>query len=153
MGDKPALVILWVGKIYRIWEGARTATGFIYKYLSSWRILVQMNQHLHVNKTNFHMKAFAPGLALKQRWKATRKSPIVSHFNSMSCVWACLHFTAGLMYLHLGFLLPDSPLGQSLDCRWTLHVTKMRSVLNLLHPKFRNFLRPRAEIQGLFQDC
>ena len=25
--------------------------------------------HLHVNKTNFHMKGFAPGLALKQRKK------------------------------------------------------------------------------------
>ena len=36
-----------------------------------------MNQNLHVNKTNFHMKSFALGLALKQRRKATRKSPIV----------------------------------------------------------------------------
>ena len=35
-----------------------------------------MNQNLHVNKTNFHMKGFTPGLALKQRGKATRKSPI-----------------------------------------------------------------------------
>ena len=34
-------------------------------------------QHLHVNKTNFHMKGFALGLALKQRRNATRKSPIV----------------------------------------------------------------------------
>ena len=34
--------------------------------------------HLHVNKTNFHMKGFALGLALKQRRKATRKSPIGS---------------------------------------------------------------------------
>ena len=32
--------------------------------------------HLHVNKTNFHRKGFALGLALKQRRKATRKSPI-----------------------------------------------------------------------------
>ena len=32
--------------------------------------------HLHVNKTNFYMKGFALGLALKQRRKATRKSPI-----------------------------------------------------------------------------
>ena len=31
--------------------------------------------HLHVNKTNFHVKGFALGLALKQRRKATRKSP------------------------------------------------------------------------------
>ena len=33
--------------------------------------------NLHVNKTNFHMKGFALGLALKQRRKATRKSPVV----------------------------------------------------------------------------
>ena len=32
--------------------------------------------HLHGNKTNFHMKGFTLGLALKQRRKATRKSPI-----------------------------------------------------------------------------
>ena len=32
--------------------------------------------HLHVNKTNFHVKGFALGLALKQRRKATGKSPI-----------------------------------------------------------------------------
>ena len=35
-----------------------------------------MNQNLHVNKTNFHMKGFALGLALKQRRSATWKSPI-----------------------------------------------------------------------------
>ena len=35
-----------------------------------------MNQNLHVNKTDFHMKGFALGLALKQRRNATRKSPI-----------------------------------------------------------------------------
>ena len=32
-----------------------------------------MNHNLCVNKTNFHMKDFALGLALKQRRKATRK--------------------------------------------------------------------------------
>ena len=37
-----------------------------------------MNQNSHVNKTNFHMKGFALGLALKQRRNATRKSPIAS---------------------------------------------------------------------------
>ena len=37
-----------------------------------------MNQNLYVNKTDFHMKGFALGLALKQRRKATRKSPIGS---------------------------------------------------------------------------
>ena len=42
-----------------------------------------MNQNLRVNKTNFHMKGFALGLALKQRRKATRKSPI--QWLSVSC--------------------------------------------------------------------
>ena len=37
-----------------------------------------MNQNLRVNKTNFHMKGLALGLALKQRRKATRKSPFQS---------------------------------------------------------------------------
>ena len=40
-------------------------------------IPMQILVHLHVNKTNFHMKGFALGLALKQRRKATWKSPIV----------------------------------------------------------------------------
>ena len=40
-------------------------------------IHTQILVHLHVNKTNFHMKGFTLGLALKQRRKATRKSPIV----------------------------------------------------------------------------
>ena len=39
-------------------------------------IHMQILVHLHVNKTNFHMKGFALGLALKQRRKATRKSPV-----------------------------------------------------------------------------
>ena len=38
-------------------------------------IHAQILVHLHVNKTNFHMKGFALGLALKQRRKTTRKSP------------------------------------------------------------------------------
>ena len=40
--------------------------------------IIQMQSfvHLHVNKTNFHMKTFTLGLTLKQRRKATRKSPI-----------------------------------------------------------------------------
>ena len=38
----------------------------------------QILVHLHVNKTNFRMKGFSLGLALKQRRKATRKSPISS---------------------------------------------------------------------------
>ena len=39
-------------------------------------IHTQMNQNVRVNKTNFHTKAFALALALKQRRNATRKSPI-----------------------------------------------------------------------------
>ena len=41
-------------------------------------IQMQILVHLHVNKTNFHMKGFALGLALKLRRKATQKSPIAS---------------------------------------------------------------------------
>ena len=40
-------------------------------------IHTQILVHLHVNKTDFHIKDFALRLALKQRRKATRKSPIV----------------------------------------------------------------------------
>ena len=39
-------------------------------------IHTQILVHLHVNKTNFHVKGFALGLALKQRRNATRRSPI-----------------------------------------------------------------------------
>ena len=35
-----------------------------------------MNQTLRVNKTDFHVKGFELGLALKQRRKTTQKSPI-----------------------------------------------------------------------------
>ena len=40
-------------------------------------IHTQISVHLHVNKTNFLMKDFTPGLALRRRWKATRKLPII----------------------------------------------------------------------------
>ena len=46
-----------------------------------------MNQNLRVNKTNFHMKGFALGLALKQRRKATRKSPIEGAMSSFPGPW------------------------------------------------------------------
>ena len=42
-------------------------------------IHTQISVHLHVNQTNFHMKGFALGLALKQRRKATWKLPIQIH--------------------------------------------------------------------------
>ena len=52
-------------------------------------IYMQMNQNLRVNKTNFHLKGFALGLALKQRRKRTRKSPIQCHYFSVVGVkWA-----------------------------------------------------------------
>ena len=38
-----------------------------------------------MNKTNFHTKGFALGLALKQRQKATGKSPICLIFRTTSC--------------------------------------------------------------------
>ena len=37
--------------------------------------------HLHGNKTDFHMKGFTQGPALKQRQKATQKSPITCMFD------------------------------------------------------------------------
>ena len=43
-------------------------------------IHMKMNHNLRVNKTNFYMKGFALGLALKQRRNATRKSPIYVSF-------------------------------------------------------------------------
>ena len=43
-------------------------------------IHMKMNHNLRVNKTNFYMKGFALGLALKQRRNATRKSPIYASF-------------------------------------------------------------------------
>ena len=39
-----------------------------------------MNQYLHVNKTNFHMKGFTPGLALKPRRNAAGKCAIQLQF-------------------------------------------------------------------------
>ena len=53
-------------------------------------IHTQILVHLHVNKTNFHMKGFTLGLALKQRRNATRKSLIVS----MVCLPLCNKVTA-----------------------------------------------------------
>ena len=46
-------------------------------------IHIQIWVHLHVNKTN--LKGFALGLALKQRRKATRRSPI-----AVSYLWNLL---------------------------------------------------------------
>ena len=48
-----------------------------------------MNQNSRVNKINFYMKGFAPGLALKQRRKPTRKSPILvnTDTNLIMIIW------------------------------------------------------------------
>ena len=54
-----------------------------------------MNQNLRVNKTNFHMKGFAQGLALKQRRKTTRKSPIAEQ--SAECFLLVFYM---LLWLH-----------------------------------------------------
>ena len=45
-------------------------------------IHTQILLHLHVNKTNFHMKGFALGLTLKQKQKATCKCVILVHCSS-----------------------------------------------------------------------
>ena len=42
-------------------------------------IHTQILVHLHVDKTNFNIKGFALGLALKQRRNATPKSPMETY--------------------------------------------------------------------------
>ena len=49
-------------------------------------IHMSMNQNVRVNKTNFHMKGFALGLALKQKRNATRKSCIADCCVSLATV-------------------------------------------------------------------
>ena len=58
---------------------------------------------------------------------------------------ACLYHTAGLTYLNINFLYPDSPLSQDL---WWHSVSDkdiipqnmtVFFVLNLLYPKFKDF--------------
>ena len=46
-----------------------------------------------MNKTDFHIKGFGLGFALKQRRKATQKSPILStkNKNKESMVWLVGH--------------------------------------------------------------
>ena len=50
--------------------------------------------HLHVNKTNFNMKSFALGLALKLRRQATRKSRQFHHYISQNISTRKLEFEA-----------------------------------------------------------
>ena len=57
-------------------------------------IYMQILVHLHVNKTNFHMKGFTLGLALKQsRQKTTCKSPT----NEITLI--CLVLTAAVVFV------------------------------------------------------
>ena len=42
---------------------------------------MKMSFHLHADKTHFHMKGFARGLALKKRPKTIRKCPILDFPN------------------------------------------------------------------------
>ena len=61
------------------WEAFHMEISFIH---------TQISVHLHVNKTNIHMKGFALGISLKQRRKATRKSTdimqLIGHENVQS---------------------------------------------------------------------
>ena len=45
---------------------------------------MKMRFHSHVNETHFHMKGWAPGLALIERFKATREWAIGS---CLACVY------------------------------------------------------------------
>ena len=55
-------------------------------------IQTQILVHLPVNKTNFQMHGFAVELALKQRRKATRKSPILYKAETWSDTLICCLF-------------------------------------------------------------
>ena len=62
--DKPQLKVRAIGDF-------RVAFGLCFKceafHMEISFIHTQILVHLHVNKTNFHMKGFTLGLALKQR--------------------------------------------------------------------------------------
>ena len=89
-------------------------------------IHMQILVHLHVNKTNFYMKGFALGLALRQRRNATRKLPIVAcniasrsefYFCNISCnnctVFASFDIAHNVQYN--GMLVP---VRTSVDLHW-----------------------------------
>ena len=59
-----------------------------------------MNQNLHVNKTNFHIKGFALGLTLRQRRKTAQKSLIITVF---------VLVVSQLVFVHM-FVLMSQPL-------------------------------------------
>ena len=66
-------------------------------------IHTQILVHLRVNKTNFHIKDYALGLALKQRRKATRKSPIHFIFVNSRYIQR-FHFVSALEFFVIFFL-------------------------------------------------
>ena len=87
--------------------------------------------HLHVNKTNFHMKGFTLGLALKQRRKATRKSPIVSPLLGFVVaapffiIYQCrftLITTAWIFFLTEPRVFVSFPQGMCSEVQWLLWV-------------------------------
>ena len=85
-------------------------------------IHTQILVHLHVNKTDFHMKGFALGLALKQRRKTTRKSPIARFCDVSWGLW----------------------LGWGLGTNWAFSFTHTSSALTnrTLFIKLTNFVYP-----------
>ena len=78
----------------------------------------QMNQNLRVNKTNFQLKDFALGLALKQRQKATRKSPIIWIIRScrVNCYWKLLNAETLTFYLHRTNFLESKKKSKNKTC-------------------------------------
>ena len=83
-------------------------------------IQMQILVHLHVDKTNFHTKGFAVGLALKQRRKAARKSPI--SFN-LKKIFFLFFFTVRELKVVLTANSPQSlPWRASPCCKTSLHV-------------------------------
>ena len=70
-------------------------------------IHTQILVHLHVNKTDFHIKDFALGLALKQRRKATRKSRQVT--------WLAHLQTNDLSKMNVQLELADVPFSKEIS--------------------------------------
>ena len=98
--------------------------------------------HLHVNKTNFHMKGFALGLTLKQRQKATRKLSIRKMaYTTYSMVWCNLEFftitfafQCLILYLNLFVFTKESYFHWTFgvlegDCFGAVEVDTGRSIL------------------------
>ena len=133
-------------------------------------IHTQISVHLRVNKTNFHRKGFALGLALKLRRKATRNSPRVilaghwrvklgiqmagcnKSFQNLVFALAQLHFDI----LSVKFNCPAARQNLSLSycqdscycawlCNWFMrrrNITKNPTVINPLSPRYLDFNSP-----------